>query len=57
MAEIINCSAQMKSWNERIKIIVKSVEKYLDVKDQLWETVRDILNEEAQSFQPWEGLS
>lgn len=57
MAEIINCSAQTKSRNERIKIIIKSAEKYLDVKDLLWETVRDILNEDTQSSQPGGGTS
>jgi hypothetical protein len=57
MAEIINCSAQTKSRNERIKIIVKSAEKYLDVKGLLWETIRDILNEEIQSSQTWVGSS
>ncbi len=57
MAEIINCSAQTKSRNERIKIIVKSAEKYLDVKGLLWETIRDILNEETQSSQTWAGSS
>lgn len=36
MADIINCSAQSSSLNERIKITVNSAEKYLDVmpKDQ-----------------------
>lgn len=33
MAEVVNCSAQTTSRTERIKIIVKSVEKSLDVKD------------------------
>lgn len=56
-AEIINCSAQTKSRNERIKIIVKSAEKYLDVKGLLWETVRDSLNEEKQSSQACAGSS
>ncbi|XP_067281993.1 uncharacterized protein [Pseudorasbora parva] len=57
MAEIINCSAQTKSRNERIKIIVKSAEKYLDVKGLLWETVRDTLNVETQSSQACAGSS
>lgn len=33
MAEVVNYSAQTTSRTERIKIIVKSVEKSLDVKD------------------------
>lgn len=48
MAEIIKCSAQTNSRTERIKIIVKSAEKYLDAKGMPWERVRDILNDEAQ---------
>lgn len=57
MAEIINCSAQTKSRNERIKIIVKSAEKYLDVKGLQWETIRDSLTEETQSSQACAGSS
>lgn len=57
MADIINCSAQTKSRNERIKIIVKSAEKYLDVKGMSCEDVRDILNEDAQPSQAWTGSS
>ena len=57
MAEIINCSAQTKSRNERIKIIVKSAEKYLDVKGMRWEHVKDILNDDVQQSQIWSGSS
>lgn len=38
MVEIINCSVQSKSRNERIKIIIKSAEKHLGVKGLDWET-------------------
>lgn len=57
MADIVNCSAQTKSRNERIKIIVKSAEKYLDVRGLHWETVKDILNEDNQSSQTCVGSS
>lgn len=53
MAEIVNCSAQTTSRTERIKIIVRSAEKFLDVKELLWESVRDTLNEEVQQSQGW----
>lgn len=55
MAEIVNCSAQTSSRTERIKIIVRSAEKFLDVKELLWESVRDTLNEEVQQSQGWVG--
>ena len=55
MAEIINCSAQTSSRTERIKIIVKAAEKYLDTKGMPWERVRDILNDELQQSQTWVG--
>ena len=57
MAEIINCSAQTNSRNERIKIIVKSAEKYLDVTGLHWEMVKDILNDYVQVSQAWAGSS
>lgn len=57
MADVVNCSAQTKSQNERIKIIVKSAEKYLDVRGLLWETVKDILNEDNQPSQTCVGSS
>lgn len=57
MADVVNCSAQTKSRNERIKIIVKSAEKYLDVRGLLWETVKDILNEDNQPSQTCVGSS
>ena len=57
MAEIINCSAQTQSRNERIKIIVKSAEKYLDVKGLQWETVKGVLDDDIQQSQSWPGSS
>lgn len=51
IAEVINCSAQTTSRTERIKIIAKSAEKFLDAKDLMWESVRDTLNEETQQSQ------
>lgn len=57
MAEVVNCSAQTSSRNERIKIIVKSAEKYLLIKGFPWETVRDILNDDIQPSQSQEWVS
>lgn len=57
MADIINCSAQSGSRNERIKIIVKSAEKYLGVKGLSCEDVKNILNEDAQPSQTCTGSS
>ncbi len=31
MAEVVNCSAQTESWTERIRIIIKAAEKYLEI--------------------------
>ena len=56
-AEIINCSAQTNSRNERNKIIVKSAEKYLDVTGFPWENVKDILNDDVQVSRAWAGPS
>jgi len=56
MAEIINCTAQTTSRTERIKIIVKTAEKYLDVKGLQWEKIRETL-EETQQSQSWVGSS
>lgn len=53
--EIVNCSAQTTSRTERIKIIVRSADRFLDVKELLWESVRDTLNEEVQQSQGWVG--
>lgn len=39
MAEIIHCSAQLKSQNERIEITAKSDERFLDVKGLRWEKI------------------
>ena len=55
MADIINCSAQSGSQNERIKIIVRSAEKYLGVRGLSCEDVKDILNEDAQLSQTCTG--
>ena len=56
IAEIINCSAQTTSRTERIKIIVKTAEKYLDVKGLQWENITETL-EETQQSQSWVGTS
>ncbi len=31
MAEVVNCSAQTESRTERIRIIIKAAEKYLEI--------------------------
>lgn len=53
MADVINCSAQTQSRNERIKIIVRSAGKYLKVKGLSSEDVKEILNEDTQPSQSW----
>lgn len=55
MAEIIHNSVQTESRYERLKIIVKSAERFLDVKGLNWETVRDYLKVDSQLSQPSSG--
>lgn len=44
MVEVINCSAQRRSKTEKIKIIVKAAEKYLNIKGLSWEIVKEVLH-------------
>ncbi|CAJ1084286.1 uncharacterized protein LOC113119923 [Xyrichtys novacula] len=43
MVEVINCSAQTNSKTEKIKIIIKAAEKYLDIKGLSCEKVQETL--------------
>ena len=43
MAEVINCSAQTESRTERIKIIIRAAEKYLNVDGVTVEKINDKL--------------
>jgi len=43
MAEVINCSAQSESRTERIKIIIRAAERYLNVGGVTLENVNDML--------------
>lgn len=43
MADVVNCTAQTNSRTERIKIIVRSAEKLLDIKGITWEVISSSL--------------
>lgn len=43
MAEVVNCSAQTESRTERIKIIIKAAEKYLEIRDISVEMINERL--------------
>lgn len=45
MTDVINGTAQYRSRTDRIKIIVKSAKKFLDIEGLEWETVVEALNE------------
>lgn len=51
LAEIINCSAQTQSRTERIKIIIRAAEKYLDVGELSVELINETLNAGIQDTQ------
>lgn len=53
MVEVINCSAQTTKKTEKIKIILKSAEKYLGLKGMRWEAVEEMLNGGPLSSQSW----
>lgn len=56
MAEVINCSAQTERRTEKIQIIVRAAERFLDIKGLTWEMVRDGLTLEIQpSQESWDG--
>lgn len=43
IAEVVNCSAQTESRTERIKIIIKAAEKYLELVDVMEDIINDRL--------------
>lgn len=56
MAEVINCSAQTERRTEKIPIIVRAADRFLDIKGLTWEMVRDGLTLEIQpSQESWDG--
>lgn len=56
MAEVINCSTQTERRIEKIQIIVKAAERFLDIKGLTWEMVRDGLTSEVEpSQESWDG--
>lgn len=57
IVDIINCSAQTDRKTEKSKIIVKSAEKYLGMKELHWEEVEKILNGGPPNSQAWAGGS
>lgn len=44
IAEVVNCSAQTESRTERIKIVIRAAEKYLELED----VTVDIINERCK---------
>jgi len=57
MAEVINCTAQTERRTEKIQIIVRAAERFLDIKGLTWEMVREGLTSEIQpSQESWDGL-
>lgn len=57
MVEVINCSAQTDRKTEKIKIIVKSAEKYLGIKGLSCEVVEEMIVAGSTNSQTWVGGS
>ncbi|XP_049328199.1 uncharacterized protein LOC125787671 [Astyanax mexicanus] len=55
MADVVNCTAQTNSRTERIKIIVRSAEKFLDIKSLTWEVISSSLAGRVQPSQSSDG--
>lgn len=51
MAEVVNFSAQTESQTERIKIIIKAAEKYLEIEGISMEMINDKLKMQASNTQ------
>lgn len=56
VAEVINCSAQTTSRTERIKIIIRAAEKYLDIRETTVESVKEALVGGPQGSQATNGV-
>lgn len=57
MVEVINCTAQTERRTEKIQIIVKAAERFLDIKGlKCEEIMRSLINTESQLSQEiWVG--
>lgn len=51
LAEVINCSAQTQSRTERIKIIIKAAQKYLNLGELPVDAINETLIAETQEIQ------
>ncbi len=49
MAYVIKCTNQVKQKTEKIKIIVKGAEKFLNMKEISWEQVNKRLEDDGRS--------
>ena len=56
MAEVINLAIQARSRTERIKIVVQTAVKYLDVKGLQWETVQTTLEDRKENDDSQQSL-
>lgn len=56
IVEVINCTAQAERRSEKIQIIVKAAERFLEIKGLKCEDIRKSLSTESQSSQEvWVG--
>ncbi len=52
MAEVVNCSAQTESRTERIRIIIKAAEKYLEIECISVDMINEKLKMQTTYTQP-----
>ncbi len=55
IAEVVNCSAQTESRTERIKIIIRAAEKYLELEDVTVDLINDRLKMQTVNSQTCGG--
>ncbi len=55
MVEVINCTAQTEKRTEKIQIIIKAAERFLEIKGLKCEDIRKNLNTESQLSQEGRG--
>lgn len=51
VAEVVNCSAQTEGRSERIKIIIRAAEKYLELKNITVDMIKERLLTQATNSQ------
>jgi len=57
IAEVVNCSAQTEKRTERIRIIIKASEKYLEIEDISVEMINEKLKMQTTNTQTGGGGS